>query len=384
MSDDGFGGKIDRVGQADWIRQDDLPVQAYQIVAPDGTYTAEDIPDLDQDEFQDLYRWMRLERTFNERMVKLQRRGQLGTFASGRGQEASIIGSGYALAAPDWLIGMGREAGAMFLRGVSMRDLILFWRGVEAAGQYLAENNCMIAIAIGSHLPLVTGIGWGMALADEDAVVAGYFGDGATSTGAAHEAINFAGVLGVPVLFFCQNNQYAISTPFEKQTAAESVAQRAVGYGIEGIRVDGNDVLAVYDAVDQARSLASKGRPVLVESVTYRMDAHTTSDDPTRYRSEDEVAAWAARDPLDRYREFLQARGLWSGIDDERLAAEVNEDFDAAVAAADAFDPRDVEEIFAYVYDELPSPLQNQLEAFETFLEEHPETFDHIDQRPKG
>jgi pyruvate dehydrogenase E1 component alpha subunit len=188
----------------------------------------------------------------------------------------------------------------------------------------------------------------------------------------------------VPALFFCQNNQYAISTPFEKQTRARSVAQRAVGYGIDGIRVDGNDVLAVYDAVSQALERARAGTPVLVESLTYRMDAHTTSDDPTRYRSEDETASWGERDPLDRYRAFLRSEGLWERIDEAALDREVTEEFDAALEAANAFAERSLSEMFEYLYAELSPSLRRQLEGFEAFLESHPEATEYVERRPKG
>lgn len=365
------------------ISQDDVEVGLYQILGADGTYEADAIPDLDDEQFRDLYRWMLLERTLDERMVKLQRRGELGTYGSGRGQEASIIGSGYALGEDDWLLGMGREAGAMLLQGLSIRDLILFWRGVEDAAKHMAEDNMMIAISIGSHLPLVTGTAWGMLLDDADAVTAAYFGDGASSTGAVHEAMNFAGVLGAPAVFFCQNNHYAISTPFEKQTRAKTLTQRAVGYGIEGIRVDGNDVLAVYDAVSEARDLARAGEPVLVESVTYRLDAHTTSDDPTRYRSDEEVAEWAQRDPIERYEEFLRAEGLWDDVDQEAIVADVDEAFRAGLEAANEYPVRDVDAMFEFLYAELPPNLREQLAEFGAFLDEHPEAHDHVEQRPK-
>ncbi|WP_227355824.1 thiamine pyrophosphate-dependent dehydrogenase E1 component subunit alpha [Haladaptatus salinisoli] len=366
------------------VSQNDLDVGLFQILDPDGSYDSGAVPNLDDDAFQELYRWMLLERTFDERMVKLQRRGQIGTFGSGRGQEASIIGSGYALADGDWLLGMGREAGAMFLQGLPMRDLILFWRGVEDANREMAKRDQMIAISIGSHLPLVTGAAWGMKLADADSVVAAYFGDGASSTGAVHEAVNFAGVLDAPAVFFCQNNQYAISTPFEKQTNAYSIAQRAVGYGIDGIRVDGNDVLAVYEAVSEAREAARAGNPTLVESVTYRRDAHTTSDDPSRYRDDSEVERWQERDPIARYESFLRSEGLWSEIDPEALVEEINEEFDDALAAADEFQERSVDEMFEYLYDELPPYLRRQLVEFKAFLEERPDAYDHIQQRVKG
>lgn len=365
------------------ISQDDVEVGLYQILGRDGSYEADAVPDLDDEQLQDLYRWMLLEQELDERMVNLQRRGELGTYGSGRGQEASIIGSGYALADEDWLLGMGREAGAMLLQGLSVRDLILFWRGIEDAAKFMAEDNMMIAISIGSHLPLVTGAAWGMKLDDADAVTAAYFGDGASSTGAVHEAMNFAGVLEVPAVFFCQNNHYAITTPFEKQTKARTLTQRAVGYGIEGIRVDGNDVLAVYDAVSEARELALQGKPTLVESVTYRVDAHTTSDDPNRYRSDEEVDEWKQRDPVERYESFLRSEGLWDEIDEEAVVADIEEQFQAGLSAANDYPVRDVDAMFEYLYAELPPTLQRQLAEFKAFLEARPDAYDHIDQRPK-
>jgi pyruvate dehydrogenase E1 component alpha subunit len=366
------------------ISQDDITVGRYQVLDADGTYDPDAVPDLTDEQLRDLYRWMLLERTIDERMVKLQRRGELGTYGSGRGQEASIVGSGYALGEDDWLLGMGREAGAMLIQGLDIRDLILFWRGIEDASKYMAEQNIMVAISIGSQLPLVTGAAWGMKLDGADSVVAAYFGDGASSTGAVHEAMNFAGVLEAPALFFCQNNQYAITTPFEKQTRANSIAQRAVGYGIEGIRVDGNDVLAVYDAVSRARELARQGKPTLVESVTYRLDAHTTSDDPGRYRSKEEEAAWKEREPIARYESFLRSEGLFEGVDEEAIVAEVEAEFEAGLAAANDYPVRDVRATFEYLYDELPPYLARQLAEFETYLEETPEAYDYIEQRDRG
>jgi pyruvate dehydrogenase E1 component alpha subunit len=381
MADEGGdGGPV----PVPWLSQDDLSVDTYQVLAPDGSYDPDAVPDLADDALVDLYRWMRTERRLAERFVSLQRRGQLGTVASGRGQEASIVGSGFALADDDWLIGMGRETAAHLLQGVSMEDFVLFWRGVEDAAGRMAQRRCMIAIAIGSHLPMATGLAWGMDLTGADAVVAAYFGDGATSTAAFHEAVNFAGVLGVPAVFYCQNNQWAISTPFEKQTNATTLAQRAVGYGIEGLRVDGNDVLAVYDAMVQARQRARAGQPVLVESVTYRRDAHTTSDDPSRYRDEEEVDEWAERDPIDRYRAFLEAEGLWEAVDEEAMLDAIDAEFDDAVTAADAFEPREVGELFEYVYDTVPPSLVHQRDALQRLLKERPELLDYIEQRPKG
>ncbi|MCG1003229.1 MULTISPECIES: thiamine pyrophosphate-dependent enzyme [Halobacterium] len=370
-------------GEPRFLTQDDLTVDTHQIVEPDGSYDADDVPDLDAEQFRDLYRWMLTDRVFSRRMVSIQRRGELGTFGSTRGQEASIIGSAYHLQPEDWLY-VGRAWTPMFMRGVPMKDMILFWRGIEEGQQSFAEHNSQIAISIGSHLPLVAGLAWGMDLSGDDAIATAYLGDGATSTGAAHEAINFAGALGVPALFFCQNNQYAISLSADEQTGANTLAQKALAYGMDAIRVDGQDVLAVYEAVEEARERVREGEPVFVESVTYRLDAHTTSDDPTRYRSDEEVDAWEENDPLERYREFLKAEGLWADVDHDAIVDEIEAEFDAALDAANEFAEREIVEIFAHVYEEMPPELQRQYEEFVDLLDRRPELYDYIEQRPKG
>jgi pyruvate dehydrogenase E1 component alpha subunit len=223
-----------------------------------------------------------------------------------------------------------------------------------------------------------------MQLDGADSVAFANLGDGATSTGAFHEGINFAGVIDAPAVFFTQNNQYAISLPFEDQTAADTVAQKAIGYGIHGIRVDGNDVLAVYDAVTTARQNALDGDPTLVEAVTYRRGAHTTSDDPTRYRDRSEVEKWEEQDPLERYREFLRSEGLFEAIDEEAVREDIDEMFDEAVAAADEFEARDVADMFEYLHEEMPPELQRQLREYEELLAERPDMYEYIEQRPKG
>ena len=368
----------------DPLSQGDLEIETYQVIRPDGTFDSDRVPDLDDEALRDLYRWMLLQRVYDNRATKLQRRGKLGTVASGRGQEAAIIGSGFGLADQDWIFPYGREAGTLLMHGLSMRDLLLYWRGIEDASTMDDANIFGLAISIGSHIPLATGKAWGMQLADEDAIAFANLGDGATSTGAFHEGMNFAGVLDVPAVFFCQNNQYAISLPFDGQTNAETIAQKALAYGLDGIRVDGNDVLAVYNAVSKARERALEGNPVLVEAVTYRRGAHTTSDDPTRYRSDEEVEKWGEQDPLERYQAFLEETGRWDAIDEAAIREEVEAEFSEAVDAADAFEERGVEEIFAHLYEETPPELEHQLEEFQELLEERPEMYDHIERRPKG
>jgi pyruvate dehydrogenase E1 component alpha subunit len=369
---------------AETVSEDDLQIETYRVLEPDGTYDAERLPDLDDETYREVYRWMVLQRVFDSRATKLQRRGKLGTYASGRGQEASIIGSAFALADRDRIFPYGREAGTLLLHGLSMRDLLLYWRGIEDASRMVGVNSFGVAISIGSHIPVVTGTAWGMKLDGADSIAFANLGDGATSTGAFHEGINFAGVIDAPAVFFTQNNQYAISLPFEDQTAADTVAQKAIGYGIDGIRVDGNDVLAVYDAVTTARQNALDGDPTLVEAVTYRRGAHTTSDDPTRYRDRSEVEEWEKQDPLERYREFLRSEGLFEAIDEEAVREDIDEMFDEAVAAADEFEERDVADMFEYLHEEMPPELQRQLREYEELLAERPDMYEYIEQRPKG
>jgi pyruvate dehydrogenase E1 component alpha subunit len=356
----------------------------YRIVAPDGSAEADAVPDLDVETYRELFGWMVTQQVVDERMVKLQRRGEMGTYASGRGHEGSIVGFGAALEDDDWLYPYGREAAAMLINGMSLRDLMLYWRGVMDANRFPDANIFPIAIAIGTHVPVGVGYAWGMKRDDADSVMGVMFGDGHPSTGEVQAGMNFGGVLDVPCVFHCQNNGYSISMPFSRQTAVKSVAQKALAWGFDGIRVDGNDILAVYDATRRARERALDGTPVIVESVTYRLDAHTTNDDPSRYRTGEEVKYWEAREPVGRFRDFLKEQGVWDEIDEEALRESANERFDEAKEAADAYATGDVDELFEYLYDELPPELERQLEEFEALIEERPDFWDHVEERPKG
>jgi pyruvate dehydrogenase E1 component alpha subunit len=367
------------------ISQPDETPPRYQLVDEDGEYDPDSLPDLDDEELLDLFEWMLLQEIVDERMVTLQRRGEMGTYASGRGQEASIVGSSYALQEEDWLFPYGREAAAMLIQGMPLRDLMLYWRGVEDANMQKAHRVFPPAIAIGTHIPVGVGYAWGLGLGEEDAIAALFHGDGHPSTGEFQSGANFAGVMNAPALFYCQNNGYSISVPFDEgQTAAQTVAQKGMAWGIDGIRVDGNDVLAVYDAVSQAREHVADGNPTIVESVTYRLEAHTTNDDPSRYREADEVDWWEEREPISRFRTVLESEGILADGDEDAMRQELNQQFDEAKEAADGYESRGIEELFTYVYDELPPELERQLGEFEQFLEGHPEAHDYIDHRPKG
>ena len=290
-----------------------------QLLSPDGAYTAHpDYPvDLTPDELRTLFRDMAFTRRLDEAATALQRQGELGMWIPTLGQEAAQVGSVHAMRRSDFVFPSYREHGASLVRGVEPAELLSLFRGVDFGGwdtQRLRYG--FYSIDVGSHPLHAVGYAMGARLDRSDDVVLVYFGDGATSQGAVSEALNFAAVFQAPVVFLCQNNQLAISAPAEKQYAAP-LCERARGFGLEGLRVDGNDALAVYAVTRHAADrVRAGGGPVFVEAYTYRVGPHTTADDPTRYRSPDEVAYWQARDPLTRFRRRLEDIGA---IDDAWL-----------------------------------------------------------------
>src|SRR5258705_3422652 len=304
-----------------------FPTERLSILDSDGLLDAKLEPKLAPDDLKRLYRGMVLGRRLDERMLKLQRQGRIGTFAPIRGQEAAQIGTVFTLETRDWMVPSFRETAAMLWRGWPIERILAFYAGRLEGGQPGPEQRDLpVTIPVATQLPHAVGLAYGIQYRGEDSVVMVYFGDGATSEGDFHEAANFAGVWHGPVVFVCQNNQWAISVPLKKQTNSRTIAQKATAYGFPGIQVDGNDVLAVYaasrEAVDRAR--AGEG-PTLIECVTYRLGMHTTADDPTKYRSDLEVAMWEQKDPLTRFRAYLEKRnlleeGLEQRVDDEIAA----------------------------------------------------------------
>jgi pyruvate dehydrogenase E1 component alpha subunit len=329
------------------------------------------MPSLSPEQIVTLYRHMVLTRQLDERMFKLQRQGRLGTFPRVSGQEGAHVGAAFALGPNDWLVPAFRETGALLWRGISMEQLLQYWSGDERGAAFPRELNTLpMAIPVGTHMLHAVGIGWGLQQSGAPAAVLTFFGEGATSEGDFSEAMNMAGVFQVPVVFFCQNNQYAISVPYSKQTAAPTVAQKAVGYGMTGIRVDGNDIFAVYKVAGEALERARTGLgPTLIEAYTYRVTDHTTSDDARRYRSQDEVEEWRKRDPIERLGLYMKESGLL----DDALAAEVLAGADARVAeAVDAFEaiaPITSDEIFAHVFAELTPQLVEQRDLLRSRLQ---------------
>ncbi|HVL99134.1 MAG TPA: pyruvate dehydrogenase (acetyl-transferring) E1 component subunit alpha [Egibacteraceae bacterium] len=320
--------------------------------------------DLKDDDFRELYRFMVLARRIDKQAINLQRQGQLAVYASLLGQEAAQIGSAYALAQQDWVFPSYRELGAALVRGVDPVRILHLFRGTWLSDHDPYEHRfALMSIPIGTQVLHAVGFAMGARFEGSDLVVMAYFGDGATSEGDPHEAMNFAGVFAAPCVFFVQNNQYAISVPLSLQTRAPTIAHKAVGYGLPGYRCDGNDVLASYAVTRQAVDLArAGGGPALIEAVTYRMEAHTTADDPTRYRTREELDEWQRRDPIARFETFLEHEGL---LDDDFRAEVDQEAADAAsrvreeVYDAPHGDPL---ELFAHVYVEPPPSYGEQRE----------------------
>lgn len=319
-------------------------------------------PDLDAAELLRIHRAMVLTRKLDERMLAMQRQGEMGTFAPGYGQEATEIGQVYPLTGKDWFAPSYRSFGAQIWRGWSIEQLLLLWDGFfEGFPPPPGVNDLPFSIVIGSHPPVATGIAMGIRTTKSEGVVLTNFGDGAMSQGVVSEAMIFAATFKAPIVFVVENNGYAISMPVQKQTAADHFAGRGPGLGIPSMRVDGNDVLAMIAATQQAVDRARRGGgPTLVEAVTYRMSLHTTADDPRVYRSDAEVEYWTTRDPLRRFEIYLKNKGV---IDDGRIEATVDDCDREVRAAREAFrqrakaNPRD---IFDFVYEEMPPELQAQ------------------------
>jgi len=336
-------------------------VEYLSILDSDGNLDTALEPKLADTDLRSLYRSMLLGRRLDERMVRLQRQGRIGTFAPTKGQEAAQVGSIYTLRPTDWMVPSFRETAAMIWRGWPIEKLLLFFSGHLEGGQPAPEQHDLpITIPVATQLPHAVGLAYAAQYRGDDVVVMAYFGDGATSEGDFHEAMNFAGVWHVPVVFVCQNNQWAISVPLKKQTHSRTIAQKALAYGLPGIQVDGNDVLAVYAATREAVERARAGDgPTLIECVTYRLGVHTTADDPTKYRSDLEVAMWEQKDPLTRFRAYLEKRNLL----EEGIEQRVDDEIAEAVRRFEATPPADPLVMFDHAYAELPPDVQAQRDA---------------------
>jgi pyruvate dehydrogenase E1 component alpha subunit len=323
-------------------------------------------PDIPEELLLKLHRAMILGRRFDERLLSLQRQGRIGTFAPVTGQEASQLGAVAALRPSDWVVPSFREMAAELWRGKTMESVIISFGGFNEGDPAEEEHNDLpVSVPVASQVPHAVGIAWAMKYRQKDDVAMTFFGDGGTSEGDFHEGMNFAGVYQAPVIFLCQNNQWAISVPRSKQTHSKTIAQKALAYGMPGIQVDGNDILAVYTAAKEAVERARSGDgPTLIECVTYRLMMHTTADDPKRYRKDKEVESWTKRDPLPRFQKYLIGKGLLSKDKISALEEEVKAEIQAAVDRAEGLmntfgDPLDM---FDHAYAEPPPYLLEQKE----------------------
>ena len=322
------------------------------------------LPDFaaDRGELVALYRAMVLARRFDAKAVALQRTGRLGTFASALGQEAVPVGVASAMQAEDVLLPSFREHGAQLWRGVSPVELFLFWGGDERGSDFAAaREDFPVSVPVGTHAPHAAGVALAFKLRREKRVAVCIIGDGATSKGDVAEALNMAGVWHLPVVFAINNNQWAISLPLAQQTAAETLAQKAVAAGIEGEQVDGNDVIAVREITGRAIAKArAGGGPHLIEALTYRLGDHTTADDASRYRSGSEVSARWAEEPIARLRNYLAGAGMWAKTDEERLLAEISLAIERAAEAYLATPAQGPEAMFDFTFEKLPKDLAEQ------------------------
>ncbi|MFH1114728.1 MAG: pyruvate dehydrogenase (acetyl-transferring) E1 component subunit alpha [Pseudomonadota bacterium] len=339
--------------------------ECIQVIGPEGLVTdREALKGVSGEDMMLMYRHMVFLRSWNTKALSLQRQGRMGTIASVRGQEASNIGMGMALGPKDWFLPSFREFGTLFVRGIDPKMLFLYWGGDERGARPPDDSRVLpVCITVGSHLSHAAGIAWGAKIRGERIAVMSSSGDGSTSQGDFYESLNFAGVFKLPVVFAIQNNYWAISVPVTRQTATETLSEKACAAGIEGARVDGNDVVAVYLTVkrllDQARS---DYRPSLVELVTYRMGDHTTSDDASRYRTQEMVAPWEKKDPIDRIRKYLIAENGWTDEKDAKLVTEVAAEIERIVRDYEAFPHPEPTDIFGHMYAEPPWHLKEQKE----------------------
>jgi pyruvate dehydrogenase E1 component alpha subunit len=343
---------------------DSLTVKRIEVLDPQGNADEALLPPFSDEEFKRGYELLVLARAFDERALTLQREGRIGTYPSILGQEAAQVGSALAIDKRDWVFPSFRETGMQIALGYPIPLLFRYWGGDERGMRAPDGLNVFpVCVSVGTHLPHAAGAAMAARIRGDRCAVVACFGDGATSKGDFHEGFNMAGTFGLPVVFICQNNQWAISIPVERQTAAQTLARKAWAYGFEGVQVDGNDLFAVYRATREALDKARNGGgPTFIECLTYRMADHTTADDASRYRSSAQVDEWRTRDPLLRLRLFMERRGLWTEEDEKGAWERARGTIDEAVREAESAPPPEPEEMFTYAYAELSPRLQRERE----------------------
>lgn len=348
---------------------DPLEDKVFRIIDNEGNVLLpEYLPALDKGFVTEVYRDMLFERVADEMAVSFQRQGRMYTYPPNKGQEAIHIAAGKIMQQDDWLVPAFRELGIMLAKGVTLKEVFLYYMGNEDGSHFSKANHVLpVSIPIASQFLHAVGIGFSINYNHKSEVVFPYVGDGGTSEGDFSEALNFAGVWNAPVVFTVQNNQYAISVPVKKQTKAINLAVKSYAFGIPGIKVDGNDFFAMYVAYKTARENAIAGKgPTLIEALTYRQGAHTTSDDPTKYRTKEEEAAWADTDPLKRLKLYMQKNGIETG-DEEKLKDSFRAEVESQFTEAENYPAYPVDNVFRYTYVDLPEDLMKQKAHFEEF-----------------
>ncbi|MGC8651702.1 MAG: pyruvate dehydrogenase (acetyl-transferring) E1 component subunit alpha [Candidatus Micrarchaeia archaeon] len=338
-------------------------VSYMQILDENGNIDQSLVPsDVDDQKLVEMYKSMSFARALDAKVLSLQRQGRAATYAPLIGEEATQIGSAFAMRASDFFVPNFRQHGVYLVRGLPLELFFVYWRGMEEGGAIPESvNGLTVAVPVGTQMPHAAGIAYAFKYKKQDRAVVAYVGDGGTSEGEFYEALNFSGVFKLPLVVIIENNQWAISVPRSRQSAAETLAQKGFAAGFKSIlQVDGNDVIAVYKATKDAIANSHDG-PSLIECVTYRLSMHTTSDDPTKYRSDEEVEKWKAKDPLLRLSKYLTSKGLWSSKLEEEMAEEQKAEIDEAVAKAEAFKP-DPRSMFDNVYSYIPQTLKEELD----------------------
>jgi len=363
----------------------DIPI--LKVLKQDGSiYEGAQLPELEQELAQEVYRSFVFHRVLDERMIAAQRQGRISFYMTALGEEATTVGGAAALADQDMIMAQYREQGCLIFRGFSLEDFMnqMFsnekdlGKGRQMPIHYGSNelNYMTISSPLGTQIPQAAGYAYGQKLKGKDAITMCYFGEGAASEGDFHAGLNMAAVHKAPVIFFCRNNGYAISTPSDEQYVGNGIASRGVGYGIKTIRIDGNDVLAVMSAVQTARNHAIEhSEPVIIEAMSYRLGAHSTSDDPSGYRTKEEEAKWEEHDPISRYKAWLLGKNWWDEDQDKALYEEYREQVLAAVKVAEKIAKPPVEDLVTDVYDEVPLHLQKQLDELKEHIKKYPDAY---------
>ncbi|MCU7554186.1 thiamine pyrophosphate-dependent dehydrogenase E1 component subunit alpha [Alteromonas sp. ASW11-19] len=395
MKDRNHLARVSTTHQVHIIENGLIDIPMLQILQPDGSLHKEaKEPDLDKDTATRIYDTMEYIRVLDERMIGAQRQGRISFYLASTGEEAAAVASAAALSDNDMIMSQYREQGALAYRGYTTSQFMNQMFSNEAdpnKGRQMPIhygdkplNFMTISSPLGTQIPQASGYAYGQKMAGNEAVTICYFGEGAASEGDFHAGLNMAAVLNCPVIFFCRNNGYAISTPAEEQFAGDGIASRGIGYGVKTIRVDGNDPLAVYAATQRARELAlEESCPVLIEAMTYRLAAHSTSDDPTGYRSREEEDKWRAKDPIQRMAKWLEKKGWYDEAANKKLIEKSRQDVLAALKEAEKIDVCPIDDIVTDVYDEVPWHLKEQVDELKAHIRKYPDAYPKTSGRVK-